>query len=132
MIAASDNSVDVECDFILLRRDPSIALQTRQPQLPPTSSSSLSSSSQGQQQEGVVTTNKTTTYLISGAILRHGKKRKRNTANTFFDSMYLTTFLRGQKRQKQKSNTIYDDTDDDTKNYSREDENKMDWYEVEL
>merc|ERR1712161_164484 len=111
VIAASDESVDVECDFILLSRDPSIALQTLQPQLPP---SSLSlSSSQGQQQEAIVTTKKTMTYLISGAVLRQGKKRKRNTATTFFDSMYLKTFLRGRKRQKQKNTTIYDDTDDE-------------------
>merc|ERR1712194_773257 len=130
VIAASDDSVDVECDFILLRRDPSIALQSRQPQLPPSSSSSsLSSSStpgHQPQQEAIGTTNKTTTYLISGAVLRHGTKRKRNTVTTsFFDSMYLQTFLRGRKRQKQKTNTIYDDTDnDDTKNNSMEDENQ--------
>merc|ERR1712161_24685 len=67
VIAASDESVDVECDFILLSRDPSIALQTLQPRLPPSSSSS-SSLSQGPQQEVGVTTKKTTTYLISGAI----------------------------------------------------------------
>merc|ERR1712238_116056 len=55
VIAASDESVDVECDFILLSRDPSIALQTLPPQPPPSSSSS-SSSLQGQQQEAIVTT----------------------------------------------------------------------------
>merc|ERR1712085_77445 len=54
VIAASDQSVDVECDFILLSRDPSIALQTL-PQLQ--SSSSLPSQ---EQQEVVVATKKTT------------------------------------------------------------------------
>merc|ERR1712238_555522 len=112
VIAASDESVDVECDFILLSRDPSIALQTLQPRLPLSSSLSLSSQGQQQQEVGVATTKKTTTYLISGAVLRQGKKRKRNTATTFFDSMYLKTLLRGRKRQKQKNNTIYD-TDND-------------------
>jgi len=124
VIAASDESVDVECDFILLSRDPSIALQTL-PQLQP---SSLSS--QGQQE--VVVTKKTTTYLISGAVLRQCKKRKRNNATTFFDNMYLKTFLRGRKRQKQKNDTIDDDTDDDDQRNSMEDDNQMDWYEVEL
>jgi len=126
VIAASDESVDVECDFILLSRDPSIALQTLQPRLQP---SSPSLPSQGQQ-EVVGATKKTTTYLISGAVLRQCKKRKRNNATTFFDNMYLKSFLRGRKRQKQKDDTIYDN-DDDKKN-SMEDENKMDWYEVEL
>jgi len=130
VIAASDESVDVECDFILLSRDPSIALQTLQPRLPP-SSSSLSSQGQQQEEVGVAATKQTTTYLISGAVLRQGKKRKRNNATTFFDNMYLKTFRRGRKRQKQKNDTI-DDTDDDDKRNSMEDENKMDWYEVEL
>mmetsp|Transcript_12315 Transcript_12315/g.13521 ORF Transcript_12315/g.13521 Transcript_12315/m.13521 type:complete len:125 (+) Transcript_12315:90-464(+) len=40
VIAASDESVDVECDFLLLRRDPSIALQPQKPQLPSSSPSS--------------------------------------------------------------------------------------------
>merc|ERR1712238_393372 len=125
VIAASDDSVDVECDFILLSRDPSIALQTL-PQLQP---SSPSLPSQGNQ-EVVVATKKTTTYMISGAVLRQCKKRKRNNATTFFDNMYLKTFLRGRKRQKQKDDTILYD-DDDTR-YRMENENKMDWYEVEL
>eukprot|EP00751_Fragilariopsis_kerguelensis_P031579 CAMPEP_0170908798 /NCGR_PEP_ID=MMETSP0735-20130129/2132_1 /TAXON_ID=186038 /ORGANISM="Fragilariopsis kerguelensis, Strain L26-C5" /LENGTH=126 /DNA_ID=CAMNT_0011305215 /DNA_START=24 /DNA_END=405 /DNA_ORIENTATION=+ len=48
----------------------------------------VASMQEQQIQEVVEATEKTTTtYLISGAVLRQGKKRKRNTATTFFDTM---------------------------------------------
>lgn len=116
VIAASEESVDVECDYILLSRDPSI-VQQPVPRL----------HSQEQEQETTVT--KKTTYWVSGAVLRHCKKRKRNNATTFFDNLYVKTFLRGRKRQKKDARVVSDDEDD---NYIVKNENKMDWYEVEF
>eukprot|EP00751_Fragilariopsis_kerguelensis_P045130 CAMPEP_0170997836 /NCGR_PEP_ID=MMETSP0736-20130129/13100_1 /TAXON_ID=186038 /ORGANISM="Fragilariopsis kerguelensis, Strain L26-C5" /LENGTH=150 /DNA_ID=CAMNT_0011424609 /DNA_START=218 /DNA_END=669 /DNA_ORIENTATION=- len=91
VIAASDESVDVECDFLLLRRDPSDSLATAEAAtaIIITIIITIVASMQEQQiQEVVEATEKTTTtYLISGAVLRQGKKRKRNTATTFFDTM---------------------------------------------
>jgi len=101
VIAATDDAVDVECDYILLNRDPTILQQQQQTGRP-----------SEQPQKG---TKKT--YFISGTVLRHGlKKRKRNNATTFFDSMYVKAFLRGRKRRKNAQN----------------ENNKMDWYEVEF
>merc|ERR1712183_148915 len=92
VIAASDDSVDVECDYILLKREPSI-LQTAAPHV---------------QQASPPVTKKT--YWISGAVLRHGKKRKRDNKTTVFDSMHLKAFLRGRKRRKK--DTVNGDNDE--------------------
>ena len=112
VIAATEESVDVECDYILLSRDPSILKPM--PQL------------QSQEQQEATTSTTKKTYWISGAVLRHGKKRKRNNATTFFDNLYVKSFLRGRKRQKKDTLGVDDDK------FIVENANKMDWYEVEF